>query len=116
MSNAVLKHYKAKPRKTRQLADMVRGKRVSEALTLLHLSARSASRDIEKLIRSALANASEKGAPDAPDALIGHRSTVDQGPTVKRFRPRARGRMARIFRNSSHITVAVDEEASEIGK
>ena len=109
MSNAVLKHYKAKPRKTRQLADMVRGKRVSEALTLLHLSARSASRDIEKLIRSALANASEKGENDDPDDLIVHRITVDQGPTVKRFRPRARGRTGRILKRTCHVQVILDE-------
>jgi len=109
MSKAVLKHYKAKPRKTRQLADMVRGKRVSEALTLLHLSARSASRDIEKLIRSALANASEKGENDDPDALIVHRITVDQGPTVKRFRPRARGRTGRILKRTCHVQVILDE-------
>lgn len=109
MSKAVLKHYKAKPRKTRQLADMVRGKRVSEALTLLHLSARSASRDIEKLIRSALANASEKGENDDPDALIIHRITVDQGPTVKRFRPRARGRTGRILKRTCHVQVILEE-------
>jgi large subunit ribosomal protein L22 len=109
MSKAVLKHYKAKPRKTRQLADMVRGKRVSEALTLLHLSARSASRDIEKLIRSALANASEKGENDDPDALIVHRITVDQGPTVKRFRPRARGRTGRILKRTCHVQVILEE-------
>ncbi|HBK81762.1 MAG TPA: 50S ribosomal protein L22 [Nitrospinae bacterium] len=109
MSKAVLKHYKAKPRKTRQLADMVRGKRVSEALTLLHLSARSASRDIEKLIRSALANASEKGENDDPDALIVHRITVDQGPTVKRFRPRARGRTGKILKRTCHVQVILDE-------
>jgi len=109
MSKAVLKHYKAKPRKTRQLADMVRGKCVSEALTLLHLSARSASRDIEKLIRSALANASEKGENDDPDALIVHRITVDQGPTVKRFRPRARGRTGRILKRTCHVQVILDE-------
>ncbi|MFP6891036.1 MAG: 50S ribosomal protein L22 [Nitrospinota bacterium] len=109
MSKAVLKHYKAKPRKTRQLADMVRGKRVSEALTLLHLSARFASRDIEKLIRSALANASEKGENDDPDALIVHRITVDQGPTVKRFRPRARGRTGKILKRTCHVQVILDE-------
>ena len=109
MSKAVLKHYKAKPRKTRQLADMVRGKRVSEALTLLHLSARSASRDIEKLLRSALANASEKGENDDPDALIVHRITVDQGPTVKRFRPRARGRTGKILKRTCHVQVILDE-------
>ena len=109
MSKAMLKHYRAKPRKTRQLADMVRGKRVSEALTLLQLSSRSASRDMEKLIRSALANSSEKGGNDDPDALIIDLITVDQGPTQKRFRPRARGRTGRILKRTCHVQVVLGE-------
>ncbi len=109
MSKAVLKHYRAKPRKTRQLADMVRGKRVSEALILLQLSARAASRDLEKLVRSALANAADKGENDDPDALIVHSVTVDQGPTLKRFRPRARGRVGKILKRTCHIQVVLDE-------
>ena len=109
MSKAMLKHYKAKPRKTRQLADMVRGKRVSESLTLLHLSTRAASRDMEKLIRSALANATDKGETDDPDALIVQSFTVDQGPTMKRFRPRARGRTGKILKRTCHVQVVLDE-------
>jgi len=109
MSKAMLKHYRAKPRKTRQLADMVRGKRVSEALTLLQLSSRSASRDMEKLIRSALANSSEKGGNDDPDALIVDLITVDQGPTQKRFRPRARGRTGKILKRTCHVQVVLGE-------
>jgi large subunit ribosomal protein L22 len=109
MSKAVLKYYKAKPRKTRQLADMVRGRRVSEALVLLHLSARDASKDLEKLIRSALANATNKGENDDPDALIIQNVTVDEGPTMKRFRPRARGRTGRILKRTCHVQVVLDE-------
>lgn len=109
MSKAVLKYYKAKPRKTRQLADMVRGRRVSEALVLLHLSARVASKDLEKLIRSALANATDKGENDDPDALIVQNVTVDEGPTMKRFRPRARGRTGKILKRTCHVQVVLDE-------
>ncbi len=109
MARAVLKHYKAKPRKTRQLADMIRGKRVSEALVLLQLSTRAASRDMEKLIRSALANATDKGETDDPDALVVHRVMVDQGPTLKRFRARARGRTGKILKRTCHIQVVLDE-------
>lgn len=109
MSKAVLKYYKAKPRKTRQLADMVRGRRVSEALVLLHLSARAASKDLEKLIRSALANATDKGENDDPDALVVQNVTVDEGPTMKRFRPRARGRTGRILKRTCHVQVVLDE-------
>ena len=103
MATAVLKHYRAKPRKTRQLADMIRGKRVSEALILLQLSTRAASRDMEKLVRSALANATDKGENDDPDALVVHRVMVDQGPTLKRFRARARGRTGKILKRTCHI-------------
>ena len=109
MAKAALKHYRAKPRKTRQLADMIRGKRVSEALVLLKLSDRAASRDLEKLVRSALANATDKGENDDPDALVVQLITVDQGPTTKRFRPRARGRVGRILQRSCHIQVVLDE-------
>ncbi|MBT3432666.1 MAG: 50S ribosomal protein L22 [Nitrospinaceae bacterium] len=109
MSKAVLKYYKAKPRKTRQLADMVRGRRVSEALVLLNLSARDASKDLEKLIRSALANATDRGENDDPDALIVQNVTVDEGPTMKRFRPRARGRTGRILKRTCHVQVVLDE-------
>ncbi len=109
MAKAALKHYRAKPRKTRQLADMIRGLRVSEALVLLKLSDRAASRDLEKLVRSALANASDKGEMDDPDALVVQLITVDQGPTTKRFRPRARGRVGRILRRSCHIQVVLGE-------
>ena len=109
MSKAVLKYYKAKPRKTRQLADMVRGRRVSEALVLLNLSARDASKDLEKLIRSALANATDRVENDDPDALIVQNVTVDEGPTMKRFRPRARGRTGRILKRTCHVQVVLDE-------
>lgn len=109
MAKAVLKHYRAKPRKTRQLADLIRGKRVSEALVLLQLSARAASRDLEKLIRSALANATDKGENDDPEALIVRRVVVDDGPTLKRFRARARGRTGRILKRTCHVQVHLDE-------
>ena len=109
MAKAVLKHYRAKPRKTRQLADMIRGRRVSEALTLLQLSTRAASRDLEKLVRSALANATDKGENDDPDALVVHRVMVDQGPTLKRFKARARGRVGKILKRTCHVQVVLDE-------
>ncbi len=110
MATAVLKHYRAKPRKTRQLADMIRGKRVSEALILLQLSTRAASRDLEKLVRSALANATDKGENDDPDALVVYRVMVDGGPTLKRFRARARGRTGKILKRTCHIQVILDEK------
>ncbi len=110
MATAILKHYRAKPRKTRQLADMIRGKRVSEALILLQLSTRAASKDLEKLVRSALANATDKGENDDPDALVVRRVMVDGGPTLKRFRARARGRTGKILKRTCHIQVILDEK------
>lgn len=109
MAKAMLKHFRAKPRKTRQLADMIRGKRVSEALSLLQLSTRSAAKEMEKLVRSALANATDKGENDDPDALVVHHVVVDEGPTMKRFRARARGRVGKVLKRSCHIQVVIEE-------
>lgn len=109
MSKATLKYYRSKPRKTRQLADMIRGKRVSEALTLLQLSPRSASEAFAKLIVSALANATDKGENDDPEGLVIQRVMVDDGPVLKRMRPRARGRMGKVLHRLCHIHVEIGE-------
>lgn len=109
MAKAMLKYFRAKPRKTRQLADLIRGKRVSEALSLLQLSTRAASREMEKVVRSALANATDKGENDDPDALVVHQVVVDEGPTMKRFRARARGRVGKVLKRSCHIQVVIEE-------
>lgn len=109
MSKAILKHYRAKPRKTRQLADMIRGRRVSDALTLLRLSTRASARVMEKVLLSALANAADKGENDDPEGLVVKSVRVDQGPTLKRFRARARGRTGRIKHRSCHVRVDIGE-------
>ncbi len=109
MSTAILKYYRAKPRKTRQIADMIRGKRVADALTLLRLSTRSSAKVMEKVLLSALANATDKGENDDPEGLIVRSVQVDVGPTLKRFRARARGRIGRIKHRSCHIRVDVGE-------
>ncbi|MDA1000270.1 MAG: 50S ribosomal protein L22 [bacterium] len=109
MSKASLKYYRSKPRKTRQLADMIRGKRVSEALILLQLSPRASSEAFSKLIVSALANATDKGENDDPEGLVIRQVTVDNGPTLKRMRPRARGRMGRVLHRMCHIHVEIGE-------
>ena len=109
MAKATLKYDRSKPRKTRQLADLIRGKRVSEALTLLRLSSRSSAKTLEKVILSALANATDKGETDDPEGLQVQNVLVDQGPTTKRFRARARGRLGRIKRRTSHIHVVIGE-------
>ncbi len=109
MARATLLYYRAKPRKTRQIADMIRGERVSDALTLLRLSVRSSARVVEKVLLSALANATEKGENDDPEGLIVRSARVDNGPTLKRFRARARGRTGRVKHRSCYVHVDIGE-------
>lgn len=100
---------KVSPRKARLGADLVRGKNVQNALTDLAFSRKVSGRIITKLLRSALANADQLGSIDL-DGLFIKRIFVDEGPTMKRFRPRAMGRATRIRKRTSHITVILDEK------
>jgi large subunit ribosomal protein L22 len=97
------------PRKARLVADLVRGKGVQKALTDLAFCKRVGSRIIGKLLKSAVANADQLGGSNV-DSLFVRRIFVDEGPTMKRFRPRAMGRATRIRKRTSHITVILDEE------
>ena len=97
------------PRKVRLSADLVRGKKVQQALTDLTFSQKASSKIVTKLLKSALANADQVGSIDI-DSLFVKRIFVGQGPTMKRFRPRAMGRATRIRKRSSHITVILDEK------
>lgn len=97
------------PRKARLTADLVRGKKVQEALTELAFCQKVAGRVITKLLKSALASADQLGSIDV-DGLFVKRIFVDQGPTMRRFRPRAMGRATRIRKRTSHITVVLDEK------
>lgn len=100
---AILKNYRQSPRKVRLLADLVRGKKVSEALAVLKFAEKRAAEPFAKVIQSAQANALQAGA-DA-DKLFIKKVTVDQAATLKRFRARARGSASRINKRSSHIAV-----------
>lgn len=100
---AVLKNYRQSPRKVRLIADLVRGKKVADALHTIQFVDKRASGPFAKVIQSAQANAVQKGA-DA-DKLFIKKVTVDQAATLKRFRPRARGSASRINKRSSHIAV-----------
>lgn len=101
---AYLKNYRQSPRKVRLIADLVRGKKASDALTTLQFVDKRASGPISKLIRSAMANAKDKGAQH-PEALIIKKITVDKGVTYKRFMPRARGSASPINRRNSNVTI-----------
>ena len=93
-------------RKARVVADHIRGRSVPEARTVLAFTPRAAAREIEKVLKSAVANA-EANHNLAGDELVVSAAYVDEGPTIKRWRPRARGRVNRVFKRTCHITVKV---------
>jgi len=97
------------PRKARLIADQVRGMPIERARALLEFSPRGAARDIQKLIDSAAANAENNHDLVADEMRIAE-ITVDEGPTIRRFRPRAQGRATRINKRTSHIAVALSPE------
>jgi large subunit ribosomal protein L22 len=105
---AVAKYVRISPRKVRLVIDQVRGKRVEEALNMLSFAPQKGARILKKVINSAVANAEQNANVDV-DALYIKRVYADQGPTLKRFRPRALGRATRIRKRSSHLTVILDE-------
>jgi ribosomal protein L22 len=103
---ASARYVRVAPRKARLVADQVRGLTVPEARTLLDFSARGAAREIAKLVASAAANAENNHELVADDMQITE-IRVDEGPTLKRWRARARGRAARIEKRTSHVSVAL---------
>jgi large subunit ribosomal protein L22 len=105
---AKLRFTRIAPRKARLVADMIRGKRSEEALNLLMFTPKAAARLIIKLLKSAIANADQKKVD--VDRLFVKAITVDQGPTMKRFMPRAMGRATSIRKRTSHITIVLDEK------
>ena len=108
-ASAKLKFARLSPQKTRLVVDMVRGKAVQEALNILKFSPQRPADVVAKLVRSAVANAEQKGVADV-DRLFVKAVHVDQGPVLKRFMPRAQGRATRIIKPTSHITVVLDEK------
>ena len=106
---AVAKNVRVSPRKLRPLVNTVRGKTVDEALTVLRFLPTPKARAVAKLVKSAAANAENNFEMSSEELKI-VRISVDEGPTMKRYRPRARGRVNPILRRSSRITVVVAEE------
>jgi large subunit ribosomal protein L22 len=96
------------PYKVRRVLDLVRGLPVEEAEQLLRLTNRGAASPIAKALRSAVANAGHNHALDAEDLVVAE-AFADEGPTLKRWRPRARGRATRINKRTSHITIVVSD-------
>lgn len=100
---------KISPQKARLLADMIRGRRAQLALEELKFSHQRAARLIEKVLKSAVANADELGQADL-ESLVVSGTWVNEGPRMKRFQPKDRGRAHPILKRTSHITVEVDQK------
>lgn len=103
---AKARYLRSSARKSRLVADLIRGKDVGDAKAILRFSARGVSRDVEKLLDSAVANAENNHELIADDLLV-KEIYVDEGPTLKRFRPRAQGRATPIHKRTSHLTIAL---------
>ena len=109
---AVSKNTGVSPRKVRPLVDMIRGKKVDNALTMLKFAPTPTARVVAKVVKSAAANA-ENNFQMSPADLKIVSIYVDEARTMKRFRPRARGRVSPILKRSSHITVIVAEQGED---
>jgi len=105
---ATAKYVRISPRKVREVVDLIRGKSVAEARTKLVFTNRGATEAVTKVLNSAVANAEHNNNLDAATLFVTE-AFVDEGPTLKRWQFRAMGRVYRIRKRSSHITIAVDQ-------
>jgi large subunit ribosomal protein L22 len=108
---ATAKYVRVSPRKVRPILDLVRGRKVEEALPILRFLPSPTARLVAKVVKSAAANA-ENNFQLSPEELHIVKIYADEGPRLKRFRPKPRGRVGRIIKRSSHITVIVAEKES----
>ncbi len=111
-TKAVAKFVRISPRKVRQVVDLIRGKKVEEALAILKFTPKISTEPVSKVLQSAVANA-EHNLEMSSDDLYVTKVFVDQGPTMKRIMPRAQGRADRIRKRTSHITVVVGDKKEE---
>lgn len=107
-AKAVTKHIRIAPRKVRIVVDLIRGKNVGEAFAILKYTPKVASEVLEKILKSAVANAEHNYDMNA-DKLYVAAAYVDQGPTLKRIHPRSRGQAFKILKRTSHVTLVVKE-------
>lgn len=116
-AKAIARHLRVTPMKARRVVNLVRGKQANEALAILKFAQQGASEPVYKLVASAVANARVKadreGRAFNEDALFITEAFVDEGPTMKRFQPRAQGRAGQILKRTSHVTVVVATEEEE---
>ncbi|MDQ3578640.1 MAG: 50S ribosomal protein L22 [Actinomycetota bacterium] len=109
------RYVRATPMKVRRVVELIRGRSASEALAVLRFAPQAASEPVAKVLASAIANAENNLSLD-PDTLWISTVYVDEGPTLKRFRPRAQGRAYRIRKRTSHITVEVESRPKQTAK
>ena len=107
-ARAVASHIRIAPRKVRIVVDLIRGKQVGEAFAILKHTPKVASEVVEKVLKSAAANAEHNYDMNADDLFVSQ-AFVDQGPTLKRIHPRSRGQAFKILKRTSHITLVVKE-------
>ena len=107
-----MKYARTTPRKMRRVIDMIRGQHVVEARRILRFSPLGPTPDVEKLLNSAVANAEQNPGVIA-DNLVVARAWVDEGPTLRRYRPRSYGRATRVRKRTSHVTVVVETMGDE---
>jgi large subunit ribosomal protein L22 len=108
-AKAVARTVRIAPRKVRLVVDLIRGKQVGEAIAILRHTPKAASPVVEKVLKSAIANAEHNYEMDVNNLVV-TTAFVDEGPTLKRFRPRAMGRASQINKRTSHITIVVSEK------
>ena len=110
-ARAQARYVRVTPRKARRVLDLIRGLPAAQAQAVLTFAPQAASEPVGKVLASAIANAETTGSLDRAELVVS-RAWVDEGPTLKRFRPRAQGRAYRINKRTSHITVIVSDEGA----
>jgi len=112
-TTASSKYLRMSPQKVRLVVDLIRGQDAGEALNILRFTKKRATREVEKVLRSAIANAEQKSENVDVDRLVVAKAYVDDGPRAKRIRPAPMGRAYRYQRRMSHVTVVVEERGTD---
>ncbi|HEX8255565.1 MAG TPA: 50S ribosomal protein L22 [Thermoanaerobaculia bacterium] len=115
-ATATLRYLKASPQKVRLVADLVRGKKVEEALNILRFTRKAVAKDLEKLLRSAIANAENNETGADVDDLVVSKIYVNEGPREKRILPAPMGRAYQIQKRKAHVTVHVSDEVKAVNE
>ncbi len=112
-ARATTKYIRLSPQKARLVVDLIRGKNVNDAMSILRFTKKGAAHEIEKVLRSAISNAEQKSENVDVDELVVAKAYVNEGPRMKRIRPAPMGRAYRYQRRMSHITVVVEERSKK---